>query len=58
MQDWARNHSGDPEIEAASKRGDDAGVALVSFICFNFSFIHLHLFFQYIDNQVHFSAWL
>ncbi|XP_039140668.1 transaldolase isoform X3 [Dioscorea cayenensis subsp. rotundata] len=30
LRDWARNHSGDPEIEAASKRGEDAGVALVT----------------------------
>ena len=30
FQDWARNHSGDPEIEAALKRGEDPGVALVS----------------------------
>lgn len=29
MQDWARNHSGDPEIEAALKRGEDPGIALV-----------------------------
>lgn len=33
FQDWARNHSGDPEIEAALKRGDDPGVALVSSTC-------------------------
>ncbi|GFZ16505.1 hypothetical protein Acr_25g0009140 [Actinidia rufa] len=30
IRDWARNHSGDPEIEAALKRGEDPGVALVS----------------------------
>ena len=30
FQDWARNHSGDPEIEAALKRGEDPGLALVS----------------------------
>ena len=30
VQDWARNHSGDPEIEAALKRGEDPGLALVS----------------------------
>ncbi|KAM0945602.1 putative transaldolase [Dioscorea sansibarensis] len=30
LRDWARNHSGDPEIEAASKRGEDPGVALVT----------------------------
>ncbi|PSS09732.1 Transaldolase [Actinidia chinensis var. chinensis] len=30
IRDWARNHSGDPEIEAALKRGDDPGVALVT----------------------------
>ncbi|CAI0413718.1 unnamed protein product [Linum tenue] len=28
--DWARNHSGDPEIEAALKRGEDPGLALVT----------------------------
>jgi len=30
LRDWARNHSGDPEIEAALKRGEDPGVALVT----------------------------
>lgn len=30
IQDWSRNHSGDPEIEAALKRGEDPGLALVS----------------------------
>ncbi|XP_073103116.1 uncharacterized protein [Elaeis guineensis] len=29
IRDWARNHSGDPEIEAASKNGEDPGLALV-----------------------------
>ncbi|KAL6004932.1 hypothetical protein ACLOJK_005490 [Asimina triloba] len=29
IRDWARNHSGDPEVEAASKRGEDPGLALV-----------------------------
>ncbi|KAJ4772978.1 Transaldolase [Rhynchospora pubera] len=29
IRDWARNHSGDPEIEAALKRGEDPGIALV-----------------------------
>ncbi|KAI9156484.1 hypothetical protein LWI28_007421 [Acer negundo] len=28
LRDWARNHSGDPEIEAALKRGEDPGLAL------------------------------
>ncbi|KAI3943935.1 hypothetical protein MKW92_023560 [Papaver armeniacum] len=28
--DWARNNSGDPEIEAAIKRGEDPGLALVT----------------------------
>ncbi|KAK9070439.1 hypothetical protein SSX86_010841 [Deinandra increscens subsp. villosa] len=27
-KDWARNHNGDPEIEAALKRGEDPGLAL------------------------------
>lgn len=31
LQDWARNHSGDSEIETALKRGEDPGLALVSF---------------------------
>ena len=31
LQDWARNHSGDSEIDAAVKRGEDPGLALVSF---------------------------
>ncbi|XP_059657476.1 uncharacterized protein LOC132304011 [Cornus florida] len=30
VRDWARNHSGDPEIEAAVKRGEDPGLALVT----------------------------
>ncbi|THG05336.1 hypothetical protein TEA_003009 [Camellia sinensis var. sinensis] len=31
IRDWARNHSGDPEIEAALRRGEDPGLALVSY---------------------------
>ncbi|XP_048230763.1 transaldolase [Ricinus communis] len=30
LRDWARNHSADPEIEAALKRGEDPGLALVT----------------------------
>ncbi|KAK9148045.1 hypothetical protein Scep_006802 [Stephania cephalantha] len=30
LRDWARNHSGDPEIEAACNRGEDPGLALVT----------------------------
>ncbi|KAI3836159.1 hypothetical protein MKX03_028138 [Papaver bracteatum] len=30
LRDWARNHSGDPEIEAAIRRGEDPGLALVT----------------------------
>ncbi|KAG7956877.1 hypothetical protein I3843_11G146500 [Carya illinoinensis] len=30
IRDWARNHSDDPEIESAIKRGEDPGLALVS----------------------------
>ena len=30
QQDWARTHSGDPEIEASLRRGDDPGLSLVS----------------------------
>ncbi|KAK9277767.1 hypothetical protein L1049_007314 [Liquidambar formosana] len=30
IRDWARTHSGDPEIEAALKRGEDPGLALVT----------------------------
>ncbi|EXB54468.1 hypothetical protein L484_019027 [Morus notabilis] len=30
LRDWARNHSGDPEVEAALKRGEDPGIALVT----------------------------
>ncbi|KAJ0049472.1 hypothetical protein Pint_15924 [Pistacia integerrima] len=30
LRDWARNHSGDPEIEAALNRGEDPGLALVT----------------------------
>lgn len=37
LRDWARNHSGDPEIEAALKRGEDPGLALVTKA---YSYIH------------------
>ncbi|KAG8495959.1 hypothetical protein CXB51_009390 [Gossypium anomalum] len=30
VRDWARNHSGDREIEAAIQRGEDPGLALVT----------------------------
>ncbi|GAV85480.1 Transaldolase domain-containing protein [Cephalotus follicularis] len=30
LRDWSRNHSGDPEIDAALKRGEDPGLALVT----------------------------
>ncbi|KAA3456440.1 transaldolase-like [Gossypium australe] len=30
VRDWARSHSGDPEIEAAIQRGEDPGLALVT----------------------------
>ncbi|XWS61948.1 hypothetical protein CRYUN_Cryun07bG0168300 [Craigia yunnanensis] len=30
VRDWARNHSGDPEIEAVIQRGEDPGLALVT----------------------------
>ncbi|KAJ6826430.1 uncharacterized protein M6B38_373450 [Iris pallida] len=30
VRDWARNHSGDAEIDAAIKRGEDPGLALVT----------------------------
>ncbi|KAM3211184.1 hypothetical protein ACQJBY_064784 [Aegilops geniculata] len=29
IRDWAKNHSGDPEIDEALKKGEDAGLALV-----------------------------
>ncbi|CAM0911240.1 unnamed protein product [Alopecurus aequalis] len=29
IRDWARNHSGDPEIDEALKKGEDPGLALV-----------------------------
>ncbi|URE09562.1 hypothetical protein MUK42_04844 [Musa troglodytarum] len=29
IRDWARNHSGDPEIEVACRNGEDPGLALV-----------------------------
>ncbi|XP_072968186.1 uncharacterized protein [Typha angustifolia] len=29
LRDWARNHSGDPELEAAIRNGEDPGLALV-----------------------------
>ncbi|XP_058104574.1 uncharacterized protein LOC131248337 isoform X2 [Magnolia sinica] len=37
IRDWARNHSGDPEIEAACKRGEDPGLALVTKV---YNYIH------------------
>ncbi|KAK6935218.1 Transaldolase/Fructose-6-phosphate aldolase [Dillenia turbinata] len=30
IRDWARNHSGDPEIDAALRRGEDPGLALMT----------------------------
>ncbi|KAG5539809.1 hypothetical protein RHGRI_020131 [Rhododendron griersonianum] len=39
LRDWARHHSGDPEIEAALKRGEDPGVALVTKA---YNYIHKH----------------
>ncbi|KAL0324437.1 UNVERIFIED_CONTAM: Transaldolase [Sesamum calycinum] len=30
LRDWARNHKGDPEVEAAVRRGEDPGLALVT----------------------------
>ncbi|XP_030524802.1 transaldolase [Rhodamnia argentea] len=30
LRDWARNHSGDPEVDAATRRGEDPGLALVT----------------------------
>ncbi|KAH7514123.1 hypothetical protein FEM48_Zijuj11G0055500 [Ziziphus jujuba var. spinosa] len=30
VRDWARTHSGDPEIEAALRKGEDPGLALVT----------------------------
>ncbi|KAJ6714627.1 TRANSALDOLASE [Salix viminalis] len=30
LRDWSRNHSDDPEIEAALKRGEDPGLALAT----------------------------
>ncbi|KAH6787507.1 Aldolase superfamily protein [Perilla frutescens var. hirtella] len=30
LRDWAHNHTGDPEIEAALRRGEDPGLALVA----------------------------
>ncbi|KAG8382400.1 hypothetical protein BUALT_Bualt05G0073400 [Buddleja alternifolia] len=30
LRDWARNHTGDPEVDAALRRGEDPGLALVT----------------------------
>ncbi|KDP36162.1 hypothetical protein JCGZ_08806 [Jatropha curcas] len=30
LRDWARDHSGDPEIKATLKRGEDPGLAFVT----------------------------
>ncbi|KAI4338487.1 hypothetical protein MLD38_023541 [Melastoma candidum] len=30
IRDWARNHSGDPEIDAALRRGEDPGLSLIT----------------------------
>ncbi|KAL6659005.1 hypothetical protein ACP70R_003045 [Stipagrostis hirtigluma subsp. patula] len=37
IRDWARNHSGDPEIDEALKKGEDAGLALVKKV---YAYIH------------------
>lgn len=39
VRDWARNHSGDPEIESALSRGEDPGIALATKA---FNYIHKH----------------
>jgi transaldolase len=39
LRDWARNHSGDSEIEAALRRGEDPGLALVAK---SYNYIHKH----------------
>nr|CAB3480025.1 unnamed protein product [Digitaria exilis] len=37
LRDWARNHSGDPEIDEALKKGEDAGLALAQKV---YAYIH------------------
>ncbi|CAO2176447.1 unnamed protein product [Urochloa humidicola] len=37
LRDWARNHSGDPEIDEALKKGEDAGLALAKKV---YAYIH------------------
>ncbi|KAJ6426857.1 hypothetical protein OIU84_022446 [Salix udensis] len=37
LRDWSRNHSDDPEIEAALKRGEDPGLALATKV---YNYIH------------------
>ncbi|GJN12420.1 hypothetical protein PR202_ga30696 [Eleusine coracana subsp. coracana] len=37
IRDWGRNHSGDPEIDEALKKGEDAGLALVKKV---YAYIH------------------
>ncbi|XXG67397.1 hypothetical protein AAC387_Pa06g0755 [Persea americana] len=39
VRDWARNHSGDPEVEAACRSGEDPGLALVTKA---YNYIHKH----------------
>ncbi|XP_057976630.1 uncharacterized protein LOC131163850 [Malania oleifera] len=39
IRDWARNHSGDPEVEAALREGEDPGLALVTKA---YNYIHKH----------------
>ncbi|CAI9093774.1 OLC1v1029345C1 [Oldenlandia corymbosa var. corymbosa] len=39
LRDWARNHSGDREIESALRRGEDPGLALVTKA---YNYIHKH----------------
>ncbi|XP_038687139.1 transaldolase isoform X2 [Tripterygium wilfordii] len=39
VRDWARNHSGDPEVEAALQRGEDPGLALATKA---YNYIHKH----------------
>jgi transaldolase len=37
VRDWARTHSGDPEIDEALKKGEDAGLALAKKV---YAYIH------------------
>lgn len=59
FQDWSRNHTGDSEIESALKRGEDPGLALVSFTtcCFFLLFFPSAFIFFSTFLSITWGAW-